>query len=140
MVQFFKKGSSTFYAVETDHRLDESEKEKLMWAFSGARPLSATAGTGSFIGPRREMITPWSTNAVEIAQNMGLKGITRIEQFTRLADGAEPRFDKMLMRHYAGLTSRIFTLDRKPEPIGKISANPTYTAQERQDLRTERET
>ncbi len=140
MVQFFKKGSSTFYAVETDHRLDESEKEKLMWAFSGARPLSATSVKGSFIGPRREMITPWSTNAVEIAQNMGLKGITRIEQFTRLADGEEPRFDKMLMRHYDGLNSRIFTLDRKPEPIVKISDIHTYNAQEGLALSPEEET
>ena len=90
MVQFFKKGSSTFYAVETDHRLDQHEKEKLMWAFSDAKPLSATSVKGRFIGPRREMITPWSTNAVEIAQNMGLTGITRIEQFDRVPEGEEP--------------------------------------------------
>lgn len=112
MVQFFKKGSSTFFAVETDHRLDESEKERLMWSFSGAKPLSATSVKGCFVGPRREMITPWSTNAVEIAQNMGLTGITRIEQFTRVPDGEEPHYDKMLFRHYDGLNSRVFTLDQ----------------------------
>ncbi len=139
MVQFFKKGSSTFYAVETDHRLDQSEKEKLMWAFSGAKPLSATSVKGSFVGPRREMITPWSTNAVEIAQNMGLSGITRIEEFTRVPDGDEPRFDKMLSRLYDGLNSRIFTLDRKPEPIVKIDDIHTYNQQEGLALSPEEE-
>jgi phosphoribosylformylglycinamidine synthase len=35
-----------------------------------------------FVGPRAAMITPWSTNAVEITQNMGIKDIIRIEEFT----------------------------------------------------------
>ena len=139
MVQFFKKGSSTFFAVETDHRLDESEKERLMWSFSGAKPLSATSVKGCFVGPRREMITPWSTNAVEIAQNMGLTGITRIEQFTRVPDGEEPHYDKMLFRHYDGLNSRVFTLDRKPDPIVKIDDIHTYNAQEGLALSPEEE-
>ena len=38
------------------------------------------------MGPRREMITPWSTNAEEITQNMGISGILRIEEFTRVED------------------------------------------------------
>ncbi len=139
MVQFFKKGSSTFFAVETDHRLNENEKEKLMWSFSGAKPLSATSIKGSFVGPRREMITPWSTNAVEIAQNMGLTGITRIEQFTRVPDGEEPHFDKMLFRHYDGLNSRVFTIDRKPDPIVKIDDIHAYNAQEGLALSPEEE-
>jgi phosphoribosylformylglycinamidine synthase len=29
------------------------------------------------------MITPWSTNAVEITQNMGIEGIIRIEEFEK---------------------------------------------------------
>jgi phosphoribosylformylglycinamidine synthase len=139
MVQFFKKGSSTFYAVETDHRLDQSEKEKLMWAFSNATPLSATSVKGRFIGPRREMITPWSTNAVEIAQNMGLSGITRIEQFERVAEGKEPVFDKMLSRLYDGLNSRVFTIDRKPEEIVKINDIHEYNKQEGLALSPEEE-
>ena len=139
MVQFFKKGSSTFYAVETDHRLDQSEKEKLMWAFSEAKPLSATSVKGRFIGPRREMITPWSTNAVEIAQNMGLSGITRIEQFEKVADGVEPVFDKMLSRLYDGLNSRVFTIDRKPEAIVKINDIHEYNLSEGLALSQEEE-
>ena len=130
MVQFFKKGSSTFFAVETDLRLDQSEKEKLMWAFSDAKPLSATSLKGRFIGPRREMITPWSTNAVEIAQNMGLTGISRIEQFERVPEGTEPVYDRMLSRLYDGLNSRIFHIDRKPDPIVKIADIHEYNRTE----------
>lgn len=131
MVQYFKLGSDTVYAVETDHRLSDAEREKLSWAFSGARPLNATSVKGTFIGPRREMITPWSTNAVEIAQNMDLTGITRIEQFHRVAAGQEPVYDRMLLRLYSdGLNSRVFTVDRKPEPIVEISDIHAYNLSE----------
>ena len=81
MVVFFKKGAANVIAVETDHRFSEGELEKLVWLFDGAKPLASTSVKGTFIGPRKEMVTPWSTNAVEITQNMGLSGITRIEQF-----------------------------------------------------------
>ena len=130
MVQFFKKGTSTFFAVETDHRLSPEELEKLTWAFSGARALTATSVKGRFVGPRREMITPWSTNAVEIAQNMGLSGITRIEQFTRVADGEEPVYDRMLSRLYDGLNSRVFAVNRKPDPIVRIENIHEYNLSE----------
>ena len=139
MVQFFKKGSSTFFAVETDHRLTDAEKEKLVWAFSGARPIAATSIGGRFVGPRREMITPWSTNAVEITQNMGLEGISRIEIFTRVADGETPVFDKMLQRVYEGINSRIFRTDRKPEPIVHIDDIHQYNKTEGLALSPEEE-
>lgn len=128
MVVFFKKGTATFFAVESDHRFDELEKEKLSWLFSGAKPLSATSVKGNFIGPRKEMITPWSTNAVEITQNMGISGITRIEQFERV-DG-EAKFDKMLFRLYDGLNSRIFSTNRTPDPIVYIDDIAKYNKQE----------
>ena len=130
MISFFKKGSNLFFAVETDHKLSDDERTKLSWAFSGAKPLSATSVKGTFVGPRREMITPWSTNAVEITQNMGMNGITRIEQFERVADGAEPQFDKMLQRVYDGINSRVFAVDRKPEAIVHIDDIHEYNLRE----------
>lgn len=130
MISFFKKGSNLFFAVETDHKLSDDERTKLSWAFSGAKPLSATSVKGTFVGPRREMITPWSTNAVEITQNMGMTGITRIEQFERVADGAGPVFDKMLQRVYDGINSRVFAVDRKPEAIVHIDDIHEYNLRE----------
>ena len=66
MVTFFKKGTSTVFAVVSGHILSPEEKEKLTWLFDGATALASTSVKGTFVGPRREMITPWSTNAVEI--------------------------------------------------------------------------
>ena len=129
MVVFFKKGADTVTAVETDHRFSDQEKEKLTWLFGGAKPLSSTSVKGTFVGPRKEMITPWSTNAVEITQNMGLTGITRIEQFV-VARENPPKFDKMLERVYEGLNSRVFTTDRKPEPIVYIEDIAEYNRAE----------
>ncbi|WP_303742300.1 phosphoribosylformylglycinamidine synthase, partial [uncultured Muribaculum sp.] len=78
---------------------------------------------------RREMITPWSTNAVEITQNMGLEGITRIEEFDRTTE-EKPRFDKMLQRVYDGLNSKIFTVAKTPAPIVYIDDISEYNKAE----------
>ncbi|MDE7410728.1 MAG: phosphoribosylformylglycinamidine synthase [Paramuribaculum sp.] len=138
MVVFFKKGASEVIAVECSHRLSGDEIEKLCWLFSGAKPLSGTSLKGTFIGPRKEMITPWSTNAVEITQNMGIEGITRIEEFHRCADET-PVFDKMLQRVYSGLNSKVFTTSIKPEPIIYIDDISEYNKTEGLALSAEEE-
>lgn len=129
MVIFFKKGTSEVTAVETDHRFSESEKEKLSWLLGGAKPLTSTSVKGTFIGPRKEMVTPWSTNAVEITQNMGIDGITRIEQYVLTRDES-PVFDKMLQRVYKGLDSKLFNIAKTPDPIVHISDIESYNKSE----------
>lgn len=129
MVIYFKKGTSEVIAVESTHKFSEQEKEKLTWLFGGARPLASTSVKGRFIGPRKEMITPWSTNAVEITQNMGLQGITRIERFSLTRD-EEPRYDRMLERLYDGLNSKVFDISREPEPIVYIDDISEYNRSE----------
>ena len=83
MISFFKNVSGTIIAVESDHKLEKSEIEKLTWLFSDAENLDSDVVEGHFVGPRREMITPWSTNAVEITQNMGLSGIQESEMMRK---------------------------------------------------------
>jgi len=78
---FFFKNQSVYYAVESSGKINESDTQKLKWLFGDAECIAESVLKGTFIGPRREMITPWSTNAVEITQNMGISGITRIEEF-----------------------------------------------------------
>ncbi len=138
MVVFFKKGAAKVIAVETDHKFSPEEKEKLTWLFGGATPLVSTSVKGRFIGPRKEMITPWSTNAVEITQNMGLEGITRIEEFMLTRD-EEPAFDKMLQRLYDGLNSKVFTTSLQPEPIVYIDDISEYNRSEGLALSPEEE-
>lgn len=138
MVVFFKKGANLIYAVETNHKFTPEEAEKLTWLFDGATPLSSTSVKGRFVGPRKEMITPWSTNAVEITQNMGLEGITRIEEFNRTT-AEEPAFDKMLSRLYDGLNSKVFSTSTTAAPIEHIADISEYNKREGLALSKEEE-
>jgi phosphoribosylformylglycinamidine synthase len=129
MITFFKKGAKTIYAVDSDHALSAKEVEKLEWLFGEAQQVKDTTIRGTFVGPRREMITPWSTNAVEISQNMSIKGIVRIEQFTETKDKL-PKYDKMLQRVYHVLDSDTFKITREPEPIVYIQDIEKYNEEE----------
>lgn len=129
MISFFKNVSGSIIAVDTDHKLENSEIEKLKWLFNDAQLLDASTVEGKFVGPRREMITPWSTNAVEITQNMGLSGVKRIEEFFPTT-AKNPTYDKMLQRLYENLGADIFEILKKPDEIVYISDIEAYNEQE----------
>ena len=128
MITFFKKGANTIYAVGADHALSPKELEKLEWLLGGIQVQDDTL-RGTFIGPRKEMITPWSTNAVEITQNMAMTGIERIEEFTTTTE-KDPKYDKMLQRVYYTLDSDTFTITRTPDPIVYIDDIEAYNKSE----------
>ena len=129
MINFFKNASGSIIVLESDHKLESAEIEKLQWLFDGATPLNESSISGNFIGPRKEMITPWSTNAVEITQNMGLSGISRIEEFFP-TKAKNPSYDKMLQRLYNGLGADIFEINKQPEPIVYIDDIEDYNQKE----------
>lgn len=129
MVLFFEGKAAQVLAVHTSVQLPQADVIKLEWLFSGAKLLQADKLDGFFVGPRREMITPWSTNAVEITQNMGIAGIIRIEEFFKVA-GAEADFDPMLQRLYKGLDQEVFTIAKQPDPIVYIEDVAAYNKQE----------
>ncbi len=114
MITFFTGQDLPVYAVQSDQNLDLETQSKLRWLFGNAETISDGL-TGSHIGPRKEMITPWSTNAVEITQNMGIQNIDRIERFERALEGQQ--FDPMLEHQYADLDQSIFEIDHTPEPV-----------------------
>lgn len=129
MVSFFQTPSGNIIAVQTSFTLNDDFIQRLTWAFSGATMLDSDEVSGFFVGPRREMITPWSTNAVEVTQNMGIEGIVRIEEFFPVAS-TDAEHDSMLQRIYNGLNQRIFTIDKTPEPIIEIDDIEAYNQQE----------
>jgi phosphoribosylformylglycinamidine synthase len=129
MVFFFKQPSATILAVDVDHQLSADESQRLCWLFSDAVLLPEQQLAGWFNGPRREMITPWSTNAVEITQNMGLKGIARIEEYYPVK-GPDSEYDPMLRRLYDGLDQGIFTINKQPDPIVYIDNLEEYNKKE----------
>ena len=129
MILFFRTPQQSVIAVESDHTPNQKEAEELSWLFGEAKPEFEENLKGYFVGPRREMITPWSTNAVEITQNMGLQGIARIEEYFPVAD-ENADHDPMLQRMYKGLDQLIFTTNRKPEPIVHIDDLEAYNERE----------
>ncbi len=128
MVTFFLVPDTTIFAIQTSSELSNSDLEKLQWLFGGADKSPDSSVGGVFCGPRKEMITPWSTNAVEITQNMGIVGIARIEEFTRI----EPDYqvDPMLQVKYQGLDQSIFTVDKQADPVIYIDDINSYNQQE----------
>jgi phosphoribosylformylglycinamidine synthase len=127
-ILFFQSPDQALYALQTNAALKNNELEKLSWLFGGAVKIEETEVIGDFTGPRIEMITPWSTNAVEISQNMGIKGVLRIESFLPWKEGST--FDPMLQRLYKGLDQHIFTVEKTPEPIAFIKDIASYNEEE----------
>ena len=129
MIRFFQTPQKTVIATQTDHALSEQEIKELNWLYGEATLLDADQLEGFFVGPRREMITPWSTNAVEITQNMGIQGISRIEEYFPVS-GKDADHDPMLQRMYDGIDQDIFTINIQPEPIKHVENLEEYNEQE----------
>ena len=129
MVLFFKTTQQNVIVVESDHNFSAEETAKLVWLFDNATQLTDTTLSGWYVGPRKEMITPWSTNAVEITQNMGLSGISRIEEFYPVA-GENAAYDKMLQRLYNGIDDTVFQINKQPDAIVHIEDIEAYNESE----------
>ena len=129
MIYFFRTPAQSVIATSVDHELTADEKSELCWLYGEAKDELSQTLEGFFVGPRREMITPWSTNAVEITQNMAIKGVLRIEEYFPV-DSEDAEFDPMLQRMYKGLDQNIFTVNIEPAPILYIENLEEYNEQE----------
>ena len=133
---FYKSSESKYFVLETSDALSSVNIDKLNWLFSGAKQIETMKVDGFFIGPRKEMITPWSTNAVEICQNMGIESISRIEEFIQV-ESASVGFDSMLQRLVQNLDESIFEINKQPERVEFIIDIAAYNASEGLALSTE---
>ncbi|SEA99731.1 phosphoribosylformylglycinamidine synthase [Flavobacterium gillisiae] len=129
MIHFFENQSKAIFAVQTQGEISAQDISKLNWLFADSNKIEKSVLTDFFVGPRAAMVTPWSTNAVEITQNMAISGIIRIEEFQyATADSAD--FDPMLSQKYSELNQTIFTIDIAPEAILDIDDIAAYNKQE----------
>ncbi len=119
MIFFFRTEPNLIYGVGAANPFSDEDVQKLVWLFGGAKPMKSKTIFGSFIGPRKEMVSPWSTNAVEITQTMGILGIDRIEEFFEMTD-EKTAHDPMLQRLYTSLDQYLFTIDHQPDAIIEI--------------------
>jgi phosphoribosylformylglycinamidine synthase len=129
MIHFFLSQQEAVFVLQTEQSLSATDITKLEWLFGGAKLQNEATLTGTFVGPRAAMITPWSTNAVEITQNMAIEGIIRIEEFKKVAVDFSD-YDPMLSQKYESLAQDIYTIDITPEPILEITDIAAYNKQE----------
>ncbi|MDR2036757.1 MAG: phosphoribosylformylglycinamidine synthase [Bacteroidales bacterium] len=133
MIYFFRNKLEEIIAVKSASTISGQSISKLEWLFGEAKYIELQDIQGWFIGPRKEMITPWSTNAVDITLNMNIHDIVRIERFvptTPPKENAPRNYDPMLQALYENLTNDIFTIDKEPDPILYISDIAAYNQQE----------
>ncbi|EAR14487.1 phosphoribosylformylglycinamidine synthase [Robiginitalea biformata] len=129
MIHFFGDPQSKIFALQSNADLHPEAIRKLSWLFGNMPRLDAASVDAFFVGPRAAMITPWSTNATEITQNMGIEGIRRIESYQAVpADFTE--YDPMLSEKYNGLGQDLFTVEHLPEPVREIQDIAAYNASE----------
>jgi len=129
MIHFFENQNKTIFAVQTINEISTQDISKLNWLFANANKIEKSVLSDFFVGPRATMITPWSTNAVEITQNMGISGIIRIEEFQKITvDFID--FDPMLSQKYTELNQDIFTIHIQPEAILNIEDIAAYNLSE----------
>jgi phosphoribosylformylglycinamidine synthase len=129
MIHFFGNETATVFAVQSNNELSAETISKLNWLFGNAPKIDKSVLTDFFVGPRAAMVTPWSTNAVEITQNMGIEGIIRIEEFEKVAPDFRD-FDPMLSQKNSELNQDLFTINIQPESILEIDDIAAYNKQE----------
>ncbi len=129
MIHFFGNQANTVFAVHMQNTLTTEDINKLNWLFGDAHKIEKSVIADFFVGPRAAMITPWSTNAVEITQNMAISGIIRIEEFHQV-DPDFSDFDPMLSQKYAELNQDIFNIHIQPEAILDIDDIEGYNQSE----------
>ena len=116
MIHFFGNATKNVFAVQASKPLSKDTVTKLSWLFANQPKIELEVLKSSFIGPRAAMITPWSTNAVEICENMGIDGVIRIEKFESV-DIDFNDFDPMISEKYVILNQNIFDINIEPEPV-----------------------
>ena len=136
MIHFFGDVKKVVFAVQTLKNISKTNIQKLEWLFGNKPQIKTSAVADFFIGPRAAMITPWSTNAVEITQNMGIDGIIRIEEFYNVTERFT-EFDPMISQRFSALDQTMFTIDIEPEGIKEIKNIALYNKQEGLALNTE---
>ncbi|RIL08508.1 MAG: phosphoribosylformylglycinamidine synthase, partial [Proteobacteria bacterium] len=110
MHAYFFSCENLVYLVEANHPIDSESLAKISW-LTQAPYFQGSMVSGAFLGPRREMITPWSSNACDILSNMGISGVLRMEYFERISDPNHSKHDPMLQAVYNDLDNSTLHVD-----------------------------
>jgi len=127
MILYFQDKFETIFAVDSSTKLNDIDLKKLEWLFV-AKHINQASINSNFVGPKKTMISPWSTNAVEISENMAITGILRIEKF--VPKKSSDYFDPMLFEDYSILDQNLFKISASPKPIIEIEHISDYNLKE----------
>ena len=133
MIYFFQNKLKNIIVVQAVNELTKEDISKIEWLFGDSSLVDAVEITGWFVGPRREIISPWSSNVVDITKNMNICGIVRVEHFTPATppkENAPRNYDPMLQALYENLATDIFAINHQPEPVLYIDDIAAYNQQE----------
>jgi len=100
------------YLVVSKRRFDSADLDKLSWLLQ-AEVVPCDSLPGPFVGPRREMVSPWSTNAVDIAKRVGIDSLIRIEAYRSAT--ATTELDPMLEERVDVLTQETLNVLGAPQ-------------------------
>ena len=128
MISFFRNNNNQIYAVDSKNPICQNDIKKLVWLFGNSKFLKTKIIESTFIGPRKTMVTPWSTNAVEITKNMGIEFIDRIELFSPAHE--DDLFDYMISEKYLKLDQELFKISRNPDKRLNINNINQYNLNE----------
>ena len=128
MLLFFGDSAAKVFVVEISSPITSQNINKLKWLFGDSPQIKKPTIIGNFVGPRANMISPWSTNAVEITQNMGIKEILRIEEY--LNKNIVEVIDPMLVIEIDGLNQNLFTVNIKPKKVLQVQNIDAYNQKE----------
>lgn len=116
MFTYFFVESKSVYVVQAKSNLQDAQLEVLSWLLEATyieqSSIAGVVNAGPFIGPRKELISPWSSNACDIVRNVGIESVVRIERFEKATPGAE--FDPMLQSNYETLDANSLVIDAVP--------------------------
>jgi phosphoribosylformylglycinamidine synthase len=114
--------------VESSEALSAEALKRLGWLL-GAEIATGAEAAAEYIGPRKEMVSPWSTNATDICRNVGIRGIRRIE-FFRPGGKDAGEFDPMLEERYRGLREDSLRVDGSPAAAFAVENIEAFDARE----------
>ncbi len=136
MIHFFDNREDIIFAVQTEKDLSDSDVNKLSWLFGNSSLTNSDKIKTTCLGPRAVMVSPWSTNAVEMTQNMGIDHINRIEKYAKI-DHDFKDYDPMLYEKFSELNQSLFIINIEPEPINYVDDISSYNDSEGLSLNEE---
>lgn len=111
--------SEEAFIITAQKPLTSSDEERIAWFLQGAAPVATLPGR--YVGPRKEMVSPWSTNAADVLKNMGIEGIIRVERFEEVNEEGSLTFDPMLQSVYHGLSPSSLSVTGEPAPTFPVA-------------------